>query len=143
MDLAKALGIDRDQPSHVLAGRLVDAHDQLLQDLVRKRHEHNLSQSVVADRMGVTATAISKIESGERDLRQSTLRRYAHAVQAEIDYEVTSFDAPASTVYSISGLRTGRSKSPSASLLDELDDDFLFDESDSIVTHWGRTSANV
>lgn len=144
MDLAKALGIDRDEPSHVLAGHLVNAHEQLLQELVRKRHEHKLSQSVVAQRMGVTATAISKIESGERDLRQSTLRRYAHAVEAEIDYKVTSFDPPASVVYNISGIRSGRSKSPNTSLLDEFDDDdFPFEESDSLVTHWGTLGTNV
>lgn len=144
MDLAKSLGIDVDTPSQVLAGRLVDAHEHLLSELVQKRYDHNLSQSTVAERMGVTATAISKIESGERDLRQSTLRRYAHAVQAEIEYRVTNFDPPAALVYASSESRSGHSRSQLTSLLDEFDDDdFLFDDSDRIASLWERSRTNV
>jgi transcriptional regulator with XRE-family HTH domain len=45
----------------------------------RKRLE--LTQEQVAERSGVHATEVSRIEAGKRDLKVSTLRRLATAVE--------------------------------------------------------------
>jgi transcriptional regulator with XRE-family HTH domain len=45
----------------------------------RKRLE--LTQEQVAERSGVHATEVSRIEAGKRDLKVSTLRRLAKAVE--------------------------------------------------------------
>jgi transcriptional regulator with XRE-family HTH domain len=45
----------------------------------RKRLE--LTQEQVADRSGVHATEVSRIEAGKRDPKVSTLRRLARAVE--------------------------------------------------------------
>jgi transcriptional regulator with XRE-family HTH domain len=54
----------------------------LMSALVTIRKESGLSQAEVADRLGITQQAVSKIESYDADPRLSTVRRYAHAVEA-------------------------------------------------------------
>jgi transcriptional regulator with XRE-family HTH domain len=47
--------------------------------LARKRHD--LTQEEVAERSGVHATEVSRIEAGKRDPKVSTLERLAAAVE--------------------------------------------------------------
>lgn len=92
MNLDEILGIDRTDPTQILADRLVANDRKLLDELIEKRKSARLSQKEVAEKMGVTESAISKVESGTRDLRLATLRRYALAVGAEINHSVRKFD---------------------------------------------------
>lgn len=92
MDLDAVLGIDWSDPVEQNAAQLVAADEDLLDNLVRLREKLGLSQRDVADRLGVGQSAISRIESGERDPHLSTLRRYALALGARIDHRVTRFE---------------------------------------------------
>ncbi|GAB04115.1 helix-turn-helix domain-containing protein [Gordonia amarae] len=92
VDLDELLGIDLANPSHRLARLLADQDEALVDRLVQLRKDKRLSQQDVADAMGVTQSAVARIESGERDPRLSTLRRYAHAVGALIEHSVSSYD---------------------------------------------------
>jgi transcriptional regulator with XRE-family HTH domain len=92
MNLDEILGIDRTDPTQILADRLVVNDRRLLDELVERRRNLRLNQKEVAERMGVTESAVSKIESGTRDLRLATLRRYALAVGAEVNHSVRKFD---------------------------------------------------
>lgn len=55
-----------------------------LRCLIARRQELGLSQTAVARAMGTTQSAVSDIESGERDLYLSTLQRYARGVGARL-----------------------------------------------------------
>src|SRR5207248_808276 len=54
--------------------------EQMVDDLVARRLELRLSQTEVAARMGTSQSAVARLESGEADVRLSTLERYAAAV---------------------------------------------------------------
>ncbi|MDJ1113805.1 helix-turn-helix domain-containing protein [Microbacterium dauci] len=56
--------------------------------LIRIRREANLSQSDVAERLGVSQQAIHKLERYDADPRLSTLERYANAVGALVLHRV-------------------------------------------------------
>lgn len=90
MRLEEMLGIDPERPEDRHARALVVADDELIRDLVELREREGLSQADVARRMGVDPSAVSRIETGTRDLRQSTLRRYAYAVGAVVHHQVRS-----------------------------------------------------
>lgn len=92
MDLDELLGINSDDPVQALADRLVRADDSLLDDLIAMRRRRGLSQAEVGDLMGIGQSAVARIESGERDPRLSTLRRYALAVAADVRHVVLPAD---------------------------------------------------
>jgi transcriptional regulator with XRE-family HTH domain len=82
MELEELLGINLRDPLQLRAKRMVEADENLLDELVRLRKAKGLSQEAVSDRMEISQSAVARIESGERDPRLSTLRRYAMAVGA-------------------------------------------------------------
>ncbi len=88
MELEELLGIDLRNPLQMRAKRMVEADENFLDELVRLRKAKGLSQEVVADRMEISQSAVARIESGERDPRLSTLRRYAMAVGAVYSHTV-------------------------------------------------------
>ena len=71
------------------AAALVASHRELLQALISMRATHDLTQDQVADRMGVSQSAVSQFERYDANPRLSTLRRYALAVGARIEHTVT------------------------------------------------------
>lgn len=93
VDIYELLGEDRNLPVHRNARELVEADAQLIDDLVALRRRNHLSQTDVARQMGISPSAVSRFESGERDPHLSTIRRYAIAVGASIRHEVTSLTA--------------------------------------------------
>jgi len=54
--------------------------------LSAKRLELGLSQTEVAARMGTSQSAVARLESGDADLRLSTLERYAAALGQRLDW---------------------------------------------------------
>jgi predicted transcriptional regulator len=54
-------------------------------ELVARRQELGLSQTEVAARMGTSQSAVARLESGDADVRLSTLERYAAAVGQLLD----------------------------------------------------------
>ena len=69
-----------------LAGR----RRELIEELVRARQESALSQTEIAARMGTSQSAVARLESGDLDVRLSTLERYAAAVGRTVDWQVRS-----------------------------------------------------
>jgi ribosome-binding protein aMBF1 (putative translation factor) len=70
-------------------GKRVDAalhRRELLRALAKTRREIGLSQDDVATKMDTSQPAIAKIESGEVDVRTSTLERFAGALGGHIEY---------------------------------------------------------
>lgn len=88
MDLDELLGIDLNDATARRARRLRENDRQLLRDLVKRRQDLDLSQEEVARRMDTNQSTVARIESGARDLHQSTLRRYAMAVEAVVAHEI-------------------------------------------------------
>ena len=67
-----------------LAGR----RRALVDELVKARQERGLSQTEIAARMGTSQSAVARLESGEVDVRLSTLERYAAAVDRTVDWRI-------------------------------------------------------
>jgi transcriptional regulator with XRE-family HTH domain len=61
----------------------------LASTLSSKRLELGLSQTEVAARMGTSQSAVARLESGEADLRLSTLERYAAAIGQRLDWRLS------------------------------------------------------
>ncbi len=57
--------------------------------LSAKRVELGLSQTEVAARMKTSQSAVARLESGEADLRLSTLERYAAALGQHLDWKLS------------------------------------------------------
>ena len=58
-------------------------------DLAAQRRSAGLSQTEVAARMGTSQSAVARIESGDADVRLSTLERYAAALDRKLDWHLT------------------------------------------------------
>ena len=80
-----------DEPLEVLDARadaLFEDHTNMMRNLVQIRHKHNLKQSVVAERMGVTQPSVSQFERYDANPTLDTVRRYAMAVGARVSTRV-------------------------------------------------------
>jgi transcriptional regulator with XRE-family HTH domain len=60
----------------------------LADELTKWRIGSGLSQTEVAARMGTSQSAVARLESGEADVRLSTLERYAAALDRRIDWRL-------------------------------------------------------
>jgi len=69
---------------------LADNDASLIRSLIQVRKDKGLSQSDIADRMGITQPAIAAFERYDNDPKLSTVRRYAHAVGALITHTVAA-----------------------------------------------------
>ena len=61
---------------------------ELASDLVAARLEAGLSQTEVAARMGTSQSAVARLESGDADIRLSTLDRYAAALGRQLGWSL-------------------------------------------------------
>ncbi|MEZ5424231.1 MAG: helix-turn-helix transcriptional regulator [Pyrinomonadaceae bacterium] len=62
---------------------------QLLDQMLRARSRAGLTQDAVAERMGTTKSAVSRLESaGKHTPSLSTLKRYARAVGCELQVKL-------------------------------------------------------
>ena len=68
---------------------MADKRRSLASALVARRMELGLSQTEVAARMGTSQSAVARLESGEADLRLSTLERYAAAIGQQLDWRLS------------------------------------------------------
>jgi transcriptional regulator with XRE-family HTH domain len=56
--------------------------------LTERRTALGLSQTEVAARMGTSQSAVARLESGDADVRLSTLERYAAALGHQLDFRL-------------------------------------------------------
>lgn len=71
-----------------LADSLIESDDQLLKSLISMRKKHNLTQDVVAERMGVSQPTVAAFERYDANPTLSSIRRYALAVGANVQHQV-------------------------------------------------------
>lgn len=60
----------------------------LAEELVAHRVALGLSQTDVAARMGTSQSSVARLESGQSDVRMSTLERYAAAIGRVLDWRL-------------------------------------------------------
>lgn len=87
--LHEALGFDPNDPGVLRADALVTNDSMLLDQLIQMRIDKGLSQTEVGRRMGVSQPTVASFEA-QRDPKLSTIRRYAHAVEALVSHTVES-----------------------------------------------------
>lgn len=72
------------------AEALADWHTDLMEGLVDLREKHGLTQDHVAERMGVSQSAVSQLERADANPTLLSVRRYALAVGARLKIGVIS-----------------------------------------------------
>lgn len=72
------------------ARRMVDSQYVAIQKLRWIRAQNELTQKDIAKRMGACVATVSRIESGNPDLKISTLRRYALACGGEVAFRASA-----------------------------------------------------
>jgi DNA-binding Xre family transcriptional regulator len=68
--------------------RMSQDRGRLMKELAARRQHTGLSQTEIAARMGTSQSAVARLESGEADVRASTLERYAAALGTEITWKL-------------------------------------------------------
>ena len=66
--------------------RMAAERRRLVEELAGLRKAARLSQTQVAARMGTSQSAVARLESGDADVRASTLERYAAAIGSQITW---------------------------------------------------------
>ena len=74
----------RKDPEYEAALEELQPYEQIARQLVAFRIENRLSQAELARRCGVSQPAVARLERGEHEPRLSTLRRVAHALDADL-----------------------------------------------------------
>jgi len=59
---------------------------RLVAELTAQRRSAGLSQTEVAARMGTSQSAVARLETGDADVRVSTLERYAAAIGSQLSW---------------------------------------------------------
>jgi transcriptional regulator with XRE-family HTH domain len=67
---------------------MAERRQSLAAALAAHRLALGLSQTEVAARMGTSQSAVARLESGDADLRLSTLQRYAAALGQQLDWRL-------------------------------------------------------
>jgi transcriptional regulator with XRE-family HTH domain len=73
-------------------GEMARRRRALAETLVARRLAVGMSQTEVAARMGTSQSAVARLESGQADVRLSSLERYAAAVDQVIDWRLGELD---------------------------------------------------
>ena len=78
----------RKDPEYEAALEELAPYEEIARQLIAFRVDHGLSQAALAKRCGVSQPAIARLERGEHEPRLATLRRVAHALDAnpELDF---------------------------------------------------------
>src|ERR671914_1005305 len=71
--------------------RMTEHRRRLIAELVDHRRSVGVSQTQIAARMGTSQSAVARLETGDADVRASTLERYAAALGRVISWQA---DAP-------------------------------------------------
>ncbi len=89
--MSGAEDVDRGSLFPGFAG-VADDPAELIGQLSELRRQRGLSQTEVAARMGTSQSALARLESGQADVRVSTLARYAAALDADLGFTVRGRD---------------------------------------------------
>ncbi|EYT66876.1 helix-turn-helix transcriptional regulator [Curtobacterium flaccumfaciens pv. flaccumfaciens] len=130
INLFRDLGFDEDSAEVRRAREEAAIYAESVSKLAVARKDAGLSQAQVAERMNTTQSAISEIEAGRKDVRLTTLIRYAQAVQRSLEVIMTRRNAAAEPLWEevaeVRPIRSVRSQmvrvSPGAEALATLDE---------------------
>ena len=78
----------RHEPVFPGFAEIAERRRALADELVARRTELGLSQTEVAARMGTSQSAVARLESGQADVRLSTLERYVAALERQLDWRL-------------------------------------------------------
>lgn len=93
-DHAEFLAQARERPGFQAAYEALALEYQVIDQLIRARTRAGLTQEAVAERMGTTKSAVSRIESARKHAPSlSTLQRYAQAVQCDLQIKLVPHKA--------------------------------------------------
>ncbi len=67
---------------------MAERRRRVIGQLMAARQEQGLSQTIVAARMGTSQSVVARLESGDNDVRLSTLERYAAALGLRLDWDL-------------------------------------------------------
>ncbi|MGI8616558.1 MAG: helix-turn-helix domain-containing protein [Actinomycetota bacterium] len=62
--------------------------------MAEDRGELGLSQTVVAAKMGTSQSAVARIESGDADVKMSTVERYAATLGRKVEWRIAPAASP-------------------------------------------------
>ena len=79
----------RDDPEFRAELERIWPYEQIARQVIRLRMDHGLSQQALAERVGTTKSAISRLESGQHPTTVATLNKIALAFGARL---VVSFE---------------------------------------------------
>ena len=82
----------RKKPEYRKAERKVRLFLNIASDIIRNRTQKGLTQKELAEAAGTHQSRISKIESGDQDLRVSTLIKIAEALDCEIYFSFCALE---------------------------------------------------
>lgn len=74
-----------------LARLLADNQEDFMHNLVKARENAGLTQKDLADLLGVSQATVSQFEHYDNDPKLSTVRRYALAVGARLDWQLAEY----------------------------------------------------
>src|SRR5712691_12304722 len=78
----------RKDPDYEAALEELEPYEQIARQLIAFRTENGLSQAELARSCGISQTAIARLERGEHEPRLATLRRVAHALDADLVLDI-------------------------------------------------------
>jgi transcriptional regulator with XRE-family HTH domain len=84
---------EADTPGFSLMVEAALERRRLLRQLAEDRIELGLSQTVVAAEMGTSQSAIARIESGNADVKMSTVERYAATLGRKVEWRIAAGSA--------------------------------------------------
>ena len=73
--------------------RLRKPYEDLIVEIINRRIDLDLTQKNLAKRANTYQSRISKIETGEHDVRFSTIIRVAEALETELDIRLVPFES--------------------------------------------------
>lgn len=91
-NVMKILEMDPADHGQDLASRIVDNDTRMFNVLKSARLNQYLSLQDVADKMGVSTTYVEHLESRPTEVSFSTFRRYLHAINTEVKFEVEPYE---------------------------------------------------
>jgi hypothetical protein len=82
-----------DDPAFPVLLAAAEARRGLLRELVAKREQKRLSQTLVAARMGTSQSAVARLE-GQDDAKESMIDRYAAAIGVAVERRIVEAKSP-------------------------------------------------
>ena len=92
-EIAAALGIDLEDPDERAFLAVHRQRRELIDKLVEIRKQRDKTRDDVAEELGISRVAVARFENEDRDVKISTLMRYAEAIGAVLTLDARPIEA--------------------------------------------------